>query len=195
MSPVSELPVKGSQFSNVARSAQPPSGAEPARHAVSRQACGLQQAGRRDHSLRNACPKRVVPGEALKFATTLPLSGYGRGVHRNLHRRASDQGRGQSAASGKPRRDRRVCRSGGIVAVRSGPLAHACCNNGAIAVLRCLPAGAAAAAQQMQQTGRRRFPAAHRARHLADAVAADRRFPADVSESRLARPRAGRRRG
>ena len=80
MSPVNELPIKGSL------SRTPANGALNRRQALSLLASGIA-------SGLAACskpaeeiipyvkmPERVVPGEALKFATTLPLSGYGRGV-------------------------------------------------------------------------------------------------------------------
>ena len=80
MSPVNELPVRGSQFYR--RRACAPN---------RRQALGLLATG--IASGLAACskpaeqivpyvkmPERVVPGEPLKFATTLSLSGYGRGV-------------------------------------------------------------------------------------------------------------------
>jgi anaerobic selenocysteine-containing dehydrogenase len=80
MSPVNELPIKGSQFFE--RS----SGALDRRRALSLLATGIATG-------LAACskpteqiipyvymPERVVPGQALKFATTLPLSGFGRGV-------------------------------------------------------------------------------------------------------------------
>jgi len=80
MSPVNELPIKGSQFFE--RS----SGALDRRQALSLLATGIATG-------LAACskpteqiipyvymPERVVPGQALKFATTLPLSGFGRGV-------------------------------------------------------------------------------------------------------------------
>jgi hypothetical protein len=80
MSPVNELPVKGSQFFE--RS----SGALNRRQALSLLATGIATG-------LAACskpaeqiipyvsmPERLVPGQALKFATTLPLSGFGRGV-------------------------------------------------------------------------------------------------------------------
>jgi hypothetical protein len=80
MSPVNELPVKGSQFF-----ARGPTALNR------RQALGLLATG--VASGLAACskpveeiipyvkmPDRVVPGEPLKFATTLSLSGFGRGV-------------------------------------------------------------------------------------------------------------------
>ena len=80
MSPMNELPVRGSQFF-----ARGPAALNR------RQALGLLATG--IASGLAACskpaeeiipyvkmPERVVPGEALKFATTLSLSGFGRGV-------------------------------------------------------------------------------------------------------------------
>jgi Fe-S-cluster-containing dehydrogenase component len=80
MSPVNELPVKGSQFFPYGPAAL------NRRQALSLLATGIA-------SGLAACskpveeiipyakmPERVVPGEALKFATTLSLSGFGRGV-------------------------------------------------------------------------------------------------------------------
>ena len=80
MSPVNELPTKAEQL--FARG----TGALNRRQALSLLASGIAT------SLA-ACskpvepiipyvrmPERVVPGDKLKFATTLPLSGYGRGV-------------------------------------------------------------------------------------------------------------------
>jgi molybdopterin-containing oxidoreductase family iron-sulfur binding subunit len=80
MSPVNELPVRGSQFF-----ARGPAALNR------RQALGLLATG--VASGLAACskpaeeiipyvkmPERVVPGETLKFATTLSLSGFGRGV-------------------------------------------------------------------------------------------------------------------
>ena len=80
MSPVNELPVKGSQFYERGPSAL------NRRQALSLLATGIATG-------LAACskpseqiipyvrmPEGVVPGEAMKFATTLPLSGFGRGV-------------------------------------------------------------------------------------------------------------------
>jgi molybdopterin-containing oxidoreductase family iron-sulfur binding subunit len=80
MSPVNELPVKGSRFF------MPGPAALNRRQALSLLASGIA-------SGLAACskpaeeiipyvkmPERVVPGEALKFASTLSLSGFGRGV-------------------------------------------------------------------------------------------------------------------
>jgi Fe-S-cluster-containing dehydrogenase component len=80
MPPVNELPVKGSQFYQRGR------GALNRRQALSLLATGIATG-------LAACskpseqivpyvrmPEGVVPGQALKFATTLPLSGYGRGA-------------------------------------------------------------------------------------------------------------------
>ena len=80
MSPLSELPVEGSRFF------KPRPGALNRRQALSLLATGIATG-------LAACskpteeiipyvttPERLVPGEALKFATTLSLSGFGRGV-------------------------------------------------------------------------------------------------------------------
>ena len=80
MSPVSELPVIGSGTRDVS----------PA-HLHRREALrllaagitsGLAACGKPDEQIVPwvRMPERVVPGEPLKFATTLPLSGYGRGM-------------------------------------------------------------------------------------------------------------------
>lgn len=80
MSPINELPVKGSQFH-----ARGPAALDR-RQALTLLAAGIA-------SGLSACSKpveeiipyvtmseRIVPGEALKFATTLSLSGFGRGM-------------------------------------------------------------------------------------------------------------------
>ena len=90
-------------------------------------------------------PEGVVPGEALKFATTLSLSGFGRGVIVT-----SIDGR-PIKVEGNPRHPASLGatdvfrRSRGAVAVRSGPLAHGA-EQRRDRFPRCVPAGAAAAA-------------------------------------------------
>ena len=80
MSPVNELPVKGSQFFMRGPAAL------NRRQALSLLASGIASglAGCSKPAEEIIpyvkIPERVVPGEALKFATTLPLSGFGRGV-------------------------------------------------------------------------------------------------------------------
>ena len=80
MSPVNELPLKGSQFF----SSGP--GALTRRRALSLLASGIAT-GLAACSKPNEpiipyvkMPERLVPGDKLRFATTLPLSGFGRGV-------------------------------------------------------------------------------------------------------------------
>ena len=125
MPPVNELPVKGSQFYERGPTrAQPASGAEPARHRHRDRPRRLQQALRSRSFPMSSMPEGVVPGEAAEIRDDAAAFGVRTRCHRHFDRRAPDQGRGQSAASGKPRRDRRLRRSRGIVAVRSGPLAH-----------------------------------------------------------------------
>jgi Fe-S-cluster-containing dehydrogenase component len=80
MSPINELPVQGSQFY------------EPSPRALNRRqalsllatgiATGLSACGKPDEQIVPyvRMPERLVPGNALKFATTLLLSGFGRGV-------------------------------------------------------------------------------------------------------------------
>ena len=63
-----------------------------------------------------------MPGEPLKFATTLVAGGLRAWRAGDLDRRPADQDRGQSAPSGKPRRHRRIRRSRDHVALRSRPL-------------------------------------------------------------------------
>ena len=48
-------------------------------------------------------PEGLIPGEPLRFATALPIDGYGQGSSRHFGRRPTDKGRGQSAPSRQPR--------------------------------------------------------------------------------------------
>ena len=117
MSPLNELPVEGSRFF------KPRPDALNRRQALSLLAtgyrdrsCGLQQAHRRDHSLCNAAR---TPG--TRRSAEIRHNAFAFGLwprrHRHLNRWPTDQGRGQSAASGKPRRDRRFCRGRSFVAL------------------------------------------------------------------------------
>ena len=80
MPPVNELPVKQSRISGRG------TGALNRRQALgvlaSGIASGLAACSKPDQQIIPyvKLPERVVPGEPLKFATTLPLSGIGRGV-------------------------------------------------------------------------------------------------------------------
>ena len=57
-----------------------PRGAEAVRQRRGAGARRLRPAGRGDRALCRACPSGVRPGVPLRFATALPLAGYGRGV-------------------------------------------------------------------------------------------------------------------
>ena len=105
------------------RRAQSAPGAEPARVRHRDGTCCLQQTGRADHSLCQNAGARG-PGRTAEIRDNAAAFRVRTRSHRHFDRRAPDQGRGQSAASGKPRGDRRLCRSRGLVAVRSRPIAH-----------------------------------------------------------------------
>ncbi len=80
MPPLNELPVKGSQF--LARSRAGLSRRQALRLLATGIASGLAACTKPVEEIIPyvEMPERVVPGEALKFATTLSLSGFGRGV-------------------------------------------------------------------------------------------------------------------
>ena len=138
-------------------------------------------------------PERLVPGTPLRFASTLPLAGYGRGVVCT-----SFEGR-PTKVEGNPRHPASqgstdlVRRGGRPPALRPRPLAHraAAVRGQLLGGLRRGDAGPDAGAR-----GRRRCRAApaDRPHHLADARTADRRDPVQVPAGPLAPLRAGRRR-
>ena len=68
-------------------------------------------------------PEGLVPGLTQRYATALPLAGYGRGALGHLVRGPADQGRRQSPSPREPRRDRRLRAGRDPFAVRSRPLA------------------------------------------------------------------------
>ena len=153
----------------------------------------MQQPGRGDRPLRRTCRSGSSPACRCRFATTLPLSGYGRGVVCT-----SFEGR-PTKVEGNPRHPA----SQGA----TDPFAEA-------AVLQLYDPDrsrtvrlqtevssweafvGALLAQMQAARGRRRRRAApaHRPRHLADARAADRRDPGQVPAGPLAPLRAGGRR-
>lgn len=80
MSPVNELPIRGSQLYR--RRAGAPNRRQALGLLASGIASGLAACSKPAEQIIPyvKMPERVVPGEPLKFATTLPLSGYGRGM-------------------------------------------------------------------------------------------------------------------
>ena len=80
MPPVNELPVKGSQF--FARGPAALNRRQALNLLAAGIASGLAGCSKPAEEIIPyvKMPERVVPGEALKFATTLSLSGFGRGV-------------------------------------------------------------------------------------------------------------------
>jgi molybdopterin-containing oxidoreductase family iron-sulfur binding subunit len=80
MPPVNELPVKGSQF--FARGPAALNRRQALNLLASGIASGLAGCSKPTEEIIPyvKMPERVVPGEALRFATTLSLSGFGRGV-------------------------------------------------------------------------------------------------------------------
>src|SRR3954469_10198183 len=80
MSPVNELPVQGSQF--FARSPRAFSRRQALSLLATGIASGLAACSKPDEQIVPyvRMPERLTPGEPMKFATTLPLSGFGRGV-------------------------------------------------------------------------------------------------------------------
>ena len=113
-------------------------------------------------------PEQIVPGEPLFFATR---DSARRLRHRPAGREPhgpADQDRGQSRASGEPRRDRRAHAGVGARALRSRSLAggHARRRDPPVERLR---RRAHRCAEAPRAHGRRRAPHPHRDRHLADA--------------------------
>ena len=80
MPPVNELPVEGSQF--IARGQTMPNRRQALSLLATGIASGLAACSKPVEEIIPyvKMPERVVPGEPLKFATTLSLSGFGRGV-------------------------------------------------------------------------------------------------------------------
>ena len=105
MPPVNELPVKGSQF--FARGPAALNRRQALNLLAAGIASGLAGCSKPAEEIIPyvKMPERVVPGEALKFATTLSLSGLRSRRHRHFDRWPPDQGRWQSAASRQPRSD------------------------------------------------------------------------------------------
>ena len=97
-------------------------------------------------------PERVLPGDKLKFATTLPISGFGRGVIVT-----SIDGR-PIKVEGNPRHPASlgatdVFSEAAVLSLYDPDRSRAILNNGAIASHGCIPAGAATQLQQMRQQG------------------------------------------
>ena len=184
MSPVNELPTKnGSQFFSRGPSAL------NRRQALSLLASGIatslaacSKPVRADHSLcQNA--RAGGPGRQAEIRDHAAAFRVRTGCHRDVDRWAPDQGRRQSATSGKPWMQptclpkRRCCRSmTRTVRARSY-------NNGAIASPESFRLALQSQLQKMRTSGGRRFPASDRARDVAHAVAADRQSAPIVSES------------
>ena len=80
MSPVNELPIKGSQFYE--RGTKALNRRQALSLLATGVATGLAACSKPSEQIIPyvRMPEGVVPGEAMKFATTLPLSGFGRGV-------------------------------------------------------------------------------------------------------------------
>ena len=192
MSPVNELPVKGSQFF-----ARGPA-ALNRRQALSLLATGIA-------SGLAACskpaeeiipyvkmPERVVPGEALKFATTLSLSGFGRGVIVT-----SIDGR-PIKVEGNPRHPASlgatdVFAEAAVLSLYDPDRSRAILKKGEIASPESFRQALHAEFQQVRQRNGEGFRLLTGRVTSPDIAAADRRFAADVSESRVARLRADRR--
>ncbi len=65
-------------------------------------------------------PEELIPGKPLFYATAMTLGGVATGLLVESHEGRPDQDRGQPAAPGQPRRDRRVRAGGGARPLRSG---------------------------------------------------------------------------
>ena len=119
-------------------------------------------------------PEEIVPGRPLFFATAMPLGGVATGLLVESHEGRPTEDRRQPAASGQPRRDRRLRAGRRARPLRSRSIAdaHAPRRDPAVAAflgaIRARADGAAAAQG-------RRAPHPHRVGQLADARRADSR--------------------
>ena len=193
MSPVKELPVKGSQ--SFGRGPAALSRRQALSLLATGVASGLAGCSKPVEEIIPyvKMPERIVPGEALKFATTLSLSGWGRGVIVT-----SIDGR-PIKVEGNPRHPASlgatdVFAEAAVLSLYDPDRSRTVLKQGAIAS----PEAFRLALQQQlspDATARRRgIQAADGARDFTDIVAADRRSVAEVSERQVARLRADRRR-